>query len=127
MAYFESSYMVYGLKYGCWKFCDSLLFAVDTTPPECVNLPADITEFIELGTPGTLVTWQEPTCRDNSGNAFLTVRSHTPSSFFVPGTTAVTYTCMDIAGLTGECSFNIVVIERECFESHIVSTVSPHL
>ncbi|XP_071814131.1 uncharacterized protein [Apostichopus japonicus] len=83
---------------------------VDTTPPECVNLPAFVSESTELGNPGRSVTWIEPTCQDISNVASVTARSNLPGSFFLVGDTVVTYTCTDGSGNSATCSFPVQVI-----------------
>ena len=82
---------------------------MDTTDPECVNLPRDISRTVELGTPGTEVSWTEPSCSDVSGTAFFSIRSHTPPSFFAVGMSIVSYTCADMSGNTNTCTFSVTV------------------
>ncbi|KAJ8032712.1 Hyalin [Holothuria leucospilota] len=93
---------------------DCFFFVVDTTPPQCTNLPADITRFVELGLPGDdSVTWVEPTCEDASGTGRVLVSTFTPPASFAVGTTTVTYTCTDDASLTTSCSFEVNVQTRD--------------
>ncbi|KAJ8041828.1 Hyalin [Holothuria leucospilota] len=87
-----------------------IVSVVDTIPPMCANLPSNVVETVELGTTGTVVSWTEPTCSDVSGTAVVTARSHTPFSFFMLGTTTVTYTCTDAAGNSESCNFPVTVI-----------------
>lgn len=66
--------------------------------------------MLELGEPGVTVEWTPPTCFDLSGVTTLTP-SHLSGSFFlIDTTTDVTFTCVDPAGLTGMCSFPVVII-----------------
>ena len=76
----------------------------------CVNIPAGVSGTVELGTPGTQVSWTELTCSDLSGTAEVISRSHTPNSFFTLGTTDVTYICTDASGNTESCVFTVTVI-----------------
>ncbi len=72
---------------------------------------AGITEETSLGSPGTVVTWEEPTATDNSGVVALSERSHAPGSFFIVGTTDVTYTFTDVSGNQAQCTFTVTVVE----------------
>lgn len=74
-----------------------------------MNLPTGVAELVELGVPGAIVNWQEPTCDDLSGTATVTMRSNAPFSFFSVGMTVVTYTCTDQAMNSGMCSFTVTV------------------
>ncbi|XP_072018428.1 uncharacterized protein [Amphiura filiformis] len=89
---------------------DVAVIEVDTIPPViiCVN---DITETTGLGSPGTIVAWEEPTATDNSGIVSLSSRSRQPGSFFNVGNTDVTYEFVDGSGNSATCTFTINVIE----------------
>ncbi|XP_071829259.1 uncharacterized protein [Apostichopus japonicus] len=93
------------------QLCPFLVTVIteDTTDPTCVNLPTGVVEFVELGVPGAIVNWEEPTCDDLSGTATVTMRSNAPFSFFSVGMTVVTYTCTDQAMNSGMCSFTVTV------------------
>ncbi|PIK47326.1 putative hyalin, partial [Apostichopus japonicus] len=93
---------------------------VDTTPPECVNLPAFVSESTELGNPGRRVTWIEPTCQDISNVASVTARSNLPGSFFLVGDTVVTYTCTDGSGNSDTCSFPVQVFTIDTLRPQIL-------
>ena len=86
-----------------------IVFPVDTTPPQCVNLPNEISRTVELGTPGVEISWIEPTCSDISGTASISTRSHTPPSFFAVGMAVVSYTCTDMSGNSETCTFPVTV------------------
>lgn len=105
--------VLHNLSYGLNLFC-----LVDTTAPSCVNLPSGVVETVELGQPGAVVTWTEPTCSDTSGVASVTMRSQEPSTFFPVGMTIVTYTCTDGSGNMDMCSFNVVVTEGNKIPLH---------
>ncbi|KAJ8039918.1 Hyalin [Holothuria leucospilota] len=90
---------------------------IDTTPPNCVNVPNNIFVTVELGIPGTAVFWNEPTCTDDSGKASIFSRSHSPSTFFTVGETTVLYTCEDMSGNINTCIFTVVV--------NVVDTIPP--
>ncbi|XP_072016323.1 uncharacterized protein [Amphiura filiformis] len=83
---------------------------VDSTMPEIFCLE-DLTEETNLGSPGTTVTWIEPTAIDNSGVVSLSSQSHSPGSFFIVGETDVTYRFVDASGNEAQCTFVVTVIE----------------
>lgn len=83
---------------------------MDTTPPDISNCPSNIDVTVELGIPGTPVTWMEPTATDLSGTVSLTERTHAPGNVFTVGMTLVTYTFTDGAGISAMCSFVVNVI-----------------
>ena len=89
-----------------------VLTLVDTIPP-VVTCPDDISRTIGILTGGTTVSFTEATATDNSGTATLASRSHSPGSFFVTGSTTVTYTFVDPSGNSASCSFQIIIIEGE--------------
>ncbi|XP_071823803.1 uncharacterized protein [Apostichopus japonicus] len=93
---------------------------VDTTPPECVNLPAFVSESTELGNPGRPVTWIEPNCQDISNVASVTARSNLPGSFFLVGDVVVTYTCTDGSGNSDTCSFPVQVFSIDTLRPQIL-------
>lgn len=84
---------------------------VDSIIPVIGILPEDITRTVQLGSPGTVVTWPEPQVSDNSGIVNLVSQSHTPGSFFPVGTTEVTYTYADPSNNRVMVSFDVNVIE----------------
>ena len=83
---------------------------MDTIPPTiaCIN---DVVDTVNTGVTGTIVTWTEPTATDNSGTATLSSRTHAPGTFFLVGTTDVTYTFVDSSGNSATCTFTVTVIE----------------
>ena len=85
---------------------------VDRTPPVCLPVQ-DASATTPLGSPGTTVTFQEPTANDNSGTATLRSRTHSPGQFFPVGPTEVCYTFADPSGNTVDCCLDVNVIESE--------------
>ena len=57
------------------------------------------------------MSWVEPTATDNSGVVNLSSRSRAPGSFFVVGSTDVTYVFVDGTGNSAACSFSVNVVE----------------
>src|SRR5690606_4608707 len=70
--------------------------------------PADITVSNDAGQWDAVVTWTAPTGADNCAG-FNVTSSHNPGDTFPIGTTTVTYTITDAAGLTNSCSFDVIV------------------
>ena len=73
--------------------------------------PEDILVTILSGTTnGATVEWIEPVATDNSGNApNLVSQTHQSGSFFILGSTIVTYQFADNSGNVGSCSFSVIV------------------
>ena len=84
------------------------------TPPVCLPTQ-DASVTTTLGSPGTTVTFQEPTANDNSGTATLRSRTHSPGQFFPVGTTEVCYTFADPSGNTVDCCLDVIVREGMCY------------
>ncbi|WP_339611906.1 HYR domain-containing protein [uncultured Xanthomarina sp.] len=66
----------------------------------------------DAGQCDAVVTWTAPTGADNCAGAVVT-SSHNPGDTFPIGTTTVTYTITDAAGLTASCSFNVTVNDTQ--------------
>jgi hypothetical protein len=83
----------------------------DLLPP-AILCPADtvfISNLIQNQSCGVLAGWSEVSVSDNCSDVVSLVTSHPPQSFFALGTTMVTYTATDEAGLSSTCSFNVIV------------------
>ncbi|XP_022082302.1 mucin-2-like isoform X2 [Acanthaster planci] len=84
----------------------------DTIPPMITSLSEDVTVTVPFGSPGTTVSWPEPTATDNSGS-FTTTKTDEPGSFFPTGSvTPVTYTFTDPAGNTVSTTLTVRVVEE---------------
>ncbi len=79
----------------------------DTTPPELVGCPDDITVQAPLEEPSVSVLWTEPTAIDNSGSMPQVAQTHRPGQHFPIGVTTVTYSFSDDFGNFVTCSFTI--------------------
>ena len=86
---------------------DLLFYTVDTTSPEVVFCPSDIKTNVEIGTPGTSVTWTEPSVTDVSGNVTLLAKTHSSGQLFGGGITTVTYLYADPSNNIASCTFQI--------------------
>ncbi|HDS08407.1 MAG TPA: HYR domain-containing protein, partial [Bacteroides sp.] len=88
--------------------CSFSVTLQDNTSPVISGCPADINTVADTSYCGVEVTWVEPTVSDNCSGVILT-SSNNPGDFFPVGTTTVTYTATDAAGLTDICSFDVIV------------------
>ncbi|WP_158281889.1 HYR domain-containing protein, partial [Winogradskyella wandonensis] len=87
--------------------------AVDNEPPT-IDCPADINLNVDAGNCSAVATFATPAGDDNCGVASVIQTAGLPSgSAFPVGTTLVTFEVTDTAGLTAECSFNVVVTDNE--------------
>ena len=86
----------------------------DNEAPTIDNLPADIAVNNDAGVCGADVTWVEPTPADNcAGSTIAQTAGDVSGSTFPVGTTTITYTATDAAGLTTDESFTITVTDNE--------------
>eukprot|EP00056_Hartaetosiga_gracilis_P011623 m.176868 g.176868 ORF g.176868 m.176868 type:complete len:3563 (-) comp13539_c0_seq1:184-10872(-) len=81
----------------------------DTTPPKSFDCPSNITVTANTTSRGREVSYSLPTTSDNWGIRSYTT-THSPNSFFDVGTTRVSITAEDYAGLTTTCNFFITVL-----------------
>ena len=72
---------------------------MDTTPPVITGCPDPVDIRLPVGTQSVPAIWTEPTATDNSGMTPIVTQSHQPGDSFSVGTTTVTYTFTDIAGI----------------------------
>ena len=87
--------------------CETTVEVLDIISPqvECID---DITVTVNAGEPGSNVSFSNPTVTDDCG-ATLEF-SHESGSFFLCGTTTVTYFAVDAAGNNSEvCTFNVFI------------------
>ena len=87
----------------------------DVTPPVINSCPSDINLGVTAGRCDATVSWTPPTATDNctsSANLNWT-NNHSPGGVFPVGTTTVTYTVNDEAGLQSNCSFDVTITDDE--------------
>lgn len=98
------------------KLFASFLFSklVDTTPPEVIACPNNITREIELGSTDPIITWFEPFATDIG--EVTSVSTHQPGTPFQVGTTLVVYTFTDdaIPPNSADCRFFVIVTTGMC-------------
>ena len=82
---------------------------MDTTPPELSSGPGALT--VNATGVNTTVTWTAPTATDFSPVAPAVTCSPASGSEFVLGTTSVTCSATDDAGLTSSVTFTVTVGE----------------
>ncbi|XP_072046098.1 hyalin-like [Amphiura filiformis] len=97
------------------EFCNFSVIVnqVDTKPPYVISCPSNIYKTVELGTPGTTVSWYEPTADDNSGDVTLSKSTHKSGELFEIGSTSVSYTFMDRSNNTATCDFLVTINEED--------------
>ena len=88
----------------------------DTQDPVISDMPGDIIQAADAGVCSAVVNWAEPTAADNCttdalGNPANITLSSSPASgsSFDLGTTAVTYTAIDIYGNTTTSTFTVTI------------------
>ena len=85
------------------------LFSVDTTSP--VPQCSDVVEAtVELGTPGTTITWVIPFAVDNSGQVTIIPNNYNTWNFFNVGTTSVSVRLPRSTWQRASWSWSVVVI-----------------
>lgn len=89
--------------------CTTTVFVEDANPPTVV-CPPDVNVFGGVSGQGcgTTASWTQALPADNCMLA-SSIPSIPQGSYFNPGTTQVIYTVTDMAGNTGQCSFNVIV------------------
>ncbi|XP_072175625.1 uncharacterized protein [Diadema setosum] len=99
--------------YGNWATHEFTVEVQDVTPPVFAGCPtAPIMLLTSTYTPGVDAVFTPPNATDNVGTRPIT-STHGPSDSFPIGTTTVTYTVKDFAGLTSSCTFDVIVNDNE--------------
>ncbi|XP_072046539.1 hyalin-like [Amphiura filiformis] len=116
----EVSY-VFKDESGNVAFCifSVIVSTVDTTPPEIISCPDDISETIQIGDKNKSISWSEPSASDVSGNVLLTSQTYLSGDFFKPGKTRIAYVFSDSDGNSVSCSFDVTLT--------IVDTTRPEI
>jgi len=96
---------------GLTATCSFDVIVTDVTAPVIVACPSNI-NLNASATCDAVATWTAPTVNDNCTGATITQTAGSASgSTFPLGTTTITYTATDGAGLTATCSFDVVVTD----------------
>ena len=96
----------------------------DGEAPVISGMPADIEVPTDPGLTTAAVSWTEPSATDNVGVTSFTT-THAPGDSFPLGTTTVTYTARDDAGLETDASFQVTVQRRDFVLDETTLTASP--
>jgi len=99
--------------------CIQNIRLVDTTAPEFLSCPGDIT--VDPGYDCRIpVYWNVPEARDFCSTVSL-VSSHAPGSVFETGDTRIVYTASDACSNTNNCSFVVRVSDKCCNAAPVLS------
>ena len=103
-----------------WKKNVFVYFADEEPPSHGNTCPQDIKKYTE-NNDDVYVTWEAPKFTDNSGESItVKITGQSGSSKYSVGTTLITYSATDTAGLTTKCSFSIKIIsEYPLYRSHL--------
>lgn len=89
--------------------CSFDVEVIDNTPPAITGCPSNISRFANASCQA-VATWTTPIATDNCS---VTLTSdHVSGETFSLGTTKVTYTATDGAGIKTLCSFNVIVTDN---------------
>ena len=103
------------LSFECSNECGKNIFVyfADEEPPSYGNpCPQDIKTYTE-NDDDVHVIWRAPNFTDNSGEPItVKITGQSGSSKYPVGTTLITYSATDTAGLTTKCSFSVKVISK---------------
>ncbi|MDP2039609.1 HYR domain-containing protein, partial [Algoriphagus sp.] len=87
-----------------------------------ITCPANISNTVEFGKVGKVITYDLPTATDNCGIPTVVLISGLASGEVFPiGITTVTYRATDAAGNATECSFTVSITESDDTEDPIFS------
>jgi len=89
--------------------CSFTVTVVDNTPPAFSTCPTDITVAADPESCDASVNWTLPTATDNCSGSVSLTNTHDPGNTFEIASTPVRYTATDLAGLSAECVFNVIV------------------
>jgi len=92
--------------------CQFTVTVTDNIPPTLTPCPANVSVDAASDQCGNTATWTAPTANDNCPGV-QTNSTHAPGAAFLGGTTTVTYTATDGAGLTTACSFTVQVGDKQ--------------
>ncbi len=91
----------------------SAILLMDSEIPTLQNCPANITQSMDAGQCGAIVTWMAPNATDNcDANPVVSQTAGSNSgSFFPQGTETIKYTATDASGnVSSECIFDVTIL-----------------
>jgi hypothetical protein len=92
---------------------DSFTVTVNDTEPPAITAPANITVSNDPNQAGAVVNYSAPTVSDNAPGVGSPTCSPPSGSFFPIGTTTVTCTVSDAAGIPASASFTVTVSDTQ--------------
>ncbi|WP_139839273.1 HYR domain-containing protein, partial [Christiangramia flava] len=96
--------------------CSFNITVTDGEPP-VINCPGDISQNVDAGVCGAVVTFATPDASDNSGSVTVEqVAGPASGSVFPVGTTTVTFRATDDDDNFVECSFDVTITDNEAPE-----------
>lgn len=101
-----SYHVVFSLE-GTTFNLDPFTLSPDTTPPEIVGCPGNISATANDEYCGNTISWTAPQAIDSC--TVTLASTHAPGDFFPVGTTTVVYTAVDNSGNSSQCSFDVIV------------------
>ena len=110
----ETITRTYSVTDDCGNTMDvtQIITVMDITAP-VITCPADITQAVDAGICGAIVTFNA-TATDNCGGLLTFVYSQDTATLFPVGATIVTATATDEAGnISSSCTFTVTVIDDE--------------
>ncbi|MCF4100942.1 HYR domain-containing protein [Gillisia sp. M10.2A] len=101
--------------------CSFTVTIIDNEVP-LIICPSNISETVDFGEPGKVVTFAAPSVSDNcSGTTLQQTAGLSSGSEFPIGVTTNTFKVTDAAGLVAECSFTVEVKEGADTEAPVIS------
>ena len=92
--------------------CSFMVEVKDAEPP-LLTCPADISTGTALNQCSAVVIYDNPAATDNCPGAIASVCNPPSGSSFPRGTTTVTCSASDKAGVTGFCAFTVTVVDQQ--------------
>ncbi|MFC4723579.1 HYR domain-containing protein, partial [Geojedonia litorea] len=92
--------------------CSFDVTITDDDNPVISGCPSNISQGTDASGCNAVVNWTAPTAADNCGVTSFT-SSHNSGATFPIGTTTVTYTAVDAAGNSVQCSFDVTITDDD--------------
>ncbi len=100
--------------------CQQFVIVIDNQNPTISGMPSNIVFTANPTDCTPSISWTAPTANDNCSIASFT-SNYNPGDEFSEGTTTVTYTAVDINGLSVSASFTVTILTQPL----VVTTASP--
>ena len=96
-------------RYKIYIFAIIFVFHPDNEPPIFANCPDAITQQVDQGFDGAIVTWVVPTATDNSGDEVTLISWDNPGDLFPLGKSNLVYVATDVYGNEQVCTFSVTI------------------